>query len=82
MKRIIILNRGWVAVGDFWQNGANCMLENASIIRKWGTTKGLGEIAEDGPTTKTILDPCPTIRFHELCIVASIDCKEEAWKKK
>lgn len=80
--KIVILQRGWVAVGKYYREGDDCRLENASIIRNWGTTKGLGEIALDGPTSKTILDSCPTIRFHVLTAVASIDCVESKWKLK
>ena len=79
-KRIVILNRGWCAVGDFSQDGDMCTLENASIIRRWGTTKGLGEIASGGPTSKTVLDPCPTLRFHILTTIGMIDCAKEKWK--
>lgn len=79
--RIVILQRGWVTVGYFNQDGSNCTLEKASVIRVWGTTKGLGEIAIDGPTALTKLDPCPVVRFHELTVIATIDCVEEKWAK-
>jgi len=77
--RIVILQRGWVAVGKFTQDGENCRLENASIIRRWGTSKGLGQIAADGPTSNTVLDKCPTLRFHALTVIASIDCEDSKW---
>ena len=80
--RIVILQRGWVMVGRYSQDGANCTLSNASVIRIWGTTKGLGEIAINGPTTKTVLDKCPDVRFHELTVIATIDCVEGAWSSK
>lgn len=79
--RIVVLQRGWVAVGRYYQQGADCRLEGASIIRNWGTSKGLGEIAENGPTDKTILDKGPTLRFNELTVVVSLDCKESKWAK-
>ncbi len=79
--RIVILQRGWVMVGYFSQKGANCRLDNAAVIRIWGTTKGLGEIATGGPTTKTVLDRCPPVNFHELTVIATIDCAEEKWAK-
>lgn len=78
--RIVILQRGWVAVGAFYQEGANCRLENASVIRRWGTTKGLGELAEGGPTKNTVLDPAGTFRFHELAVVATLDTEEQKWR--
>ena len=77
--RIVILQRGWICVGRFTQEGSQCKLTNASTIRQWGTTKGLGEIALDGPTSKTILDKCPDVKFHELTVVATIDCVESKW---
>ena len=80
--KIVILQRGFVFVGRFSQDGSGCKLSQASCIRVWGTTRGLGEIATGGPTNKTVLDPCPDVRFHELTIVASIDCVEEKWNSK
>ena len=77
--KIIILQRGWVMVGVFSQDGSKCRLDNAAVIRKWGTTKGLGEIAEGGPTKDTILDKTPLVEFHELTIIATIQCRAEKW---
>jgi len=79
-KKIVILNRGWVAVGDFSRCGDMCRLENASVIRRWGTTEGLGELAIGGPQSDTILDPILPIEFHILTTVAIMDVEEEKWK--
>lgn len=78
--QIVILQRGWVAIGEFSQDGSACELTNAQIIRRWGTEKGLGQIASGGPTQKTVLDPAGTLRFHELTVVARMDCNAEAWQ--
>ena len=79
--KIVILQRGWVMVGRFERNGSDCKLHNASVIRSWGTTKGLGEIAKNGPTSSTKLDPCNgLVEFDYLTVVASISCEEEKWK--
>jgi hypothetical protein len=78
-KQIVVLNRGWVVVGDYSEENDNCTLSNASVIRKWGTTKGLGELAENGPLTETVLDKCPNVHFNKLTIVARIDCNESKW---
>ena len=80
--RICVLQRGWVVVGRFSQVGSECRLTDANIIRNWGTTKGLGEIAENGPTEKTILDKTPDVIFHELVGVFQIICKEDKWEPK
>ena len=41
--KICILQRGWIMVGHYSEEGDNCKLENSATIRTWGTTKGLGE---------------------------------------
>lgn len=80
-KRIIILQRGWVMVGDFERNGSDCKLHNASVIREWGTSKGLGELAEYGPLEDTILDSCfGVVEFDYLTVVATIAVNEDKWK--
>lgn len=78
--RIVILQRGWVAVGRFSQSGSDCELDQASIIRKWGTEKGLGQLIS-GPLGDTKLDPCGKLRFHELVVVATMDCEVSKWEK-
>ena len=80
LTKIVILQRGWVVVGKFYQSGSNCWIENGYVIRKWGTTKGLGELAIKGKLSDTILDPVPKTEFHQLTIVAAILCDQEKWK--
>lgn len=79
--KIVVLQRGWTLVGRFSVdgNGTHQHLTDASVIRRWGTTKGLGEIAENGPTDNTVLDRCPPATFHELTVVFTLDCAEEKW---
>ena len=48
-------------------------LTNASVIRKWGTTQGLGQLIT-GPVKDTVLDPCGTVEIHEQTVVAVIQC--------
>jgi hypothetical protein len=74
--RIIVLPQGWVVVGEY--DKVENSLKNASVIRNWGTTKGLGEIAISGPTTKTILDFCGTINLAGREIF-SINCVAAKW---
>lgn len=80
--KIVILQRGWVVVGRFSQVNSECRLDTAAIVRRWGTSKGLGEIAKNGPTGSTVLDTTPRITYHELTAVATIDCEESAWASK
>lgn len=79
--KIVILQRGWVFVGKFSKSGSACFLTDAYNIRMWGTTKGLGELAANGPTSTTKLDKVNDVSFHELSVVAMIDCDKTAWSK-
>jgi hypothetical protein len=77
-KQIVVLQRGWVVVGDVTPTGDELTIENASVIRFWGTTKGLGELV-NGPTEKTKLDPAGTVTAHALAVVLRIDVDAEKW---
>jgi len=78
--KICILQRGWVMVGKLERNGSGCKLNQASVIRNWGTTKGLGELAANGPLKDTKLDKCNgLVEFDWLTVVATISCNEEKW---
>jgi hypothetical protein len=78
--KIVVLQRGWVLIGRFKQDGDKCTLSNAQVIRRWGTTKGLGELALEGKKKDTLLDPCNgLVEFNALTMVLSISAKESLW---
>ena len=77
--KIAVLQRGNVLVGRFARDGDMCELTDASVIRRWGTTRGLGEIASGGPTSETVLDPAGRVTFHILTAVMLIDCAAGEW---
>lgn len=79
---IIVLQRGWVVVGCLHKNGTEYSLTKGAVIRSWGTTNGLGEIANNGPTKDTKLDSIPDSKFHELTAVIRMKCDESNWKNK
>ena len=79
--RIVVLQRGWVAVGKYTRDGDHAKLEQASIVRRWGTDKGLGQLAAGGPRPNTVLDTAPPIEFHTLTEVMNVRCNPEAWAK-
>lgn len=79
--KILILQRGWVMIGRLEKNGSECKLHNASVIRNWGTTKGLGELATEGKKKDTKLDKCGgVVEFDYLTVVASITVNQDLWK--
>ena len=77
--RIVILQRGHIAVGHVYTTEDEVRIENAAIVRRWGTTKGLGELAGTGPLSETILDDCPTLHAHPLTVVGMMEVEANAW---
>jgi len=81
--KIVVLQRGWIVVGRFARLGSQCKLYNASVIRIWGTTKGLGELAKDGVTSTTKLDKCHgVVEFDYMTVVLTLDCEVSKWQTK
>src|SRR3990167_11428151 len=75
VKTILVLQRGWVVVGDLVEDtDSKVRLDNASVIRRWGTTKGIGQLALEGPQKATVLDPCGVVEAHPQTIVMWIPC--------
>ncbi len=59
-KQIVVIDKGFVHVGDCsMQDGLLC-IDNCKNIRKWGTEKGLGQLIT-GPTPNTVADECGTV---------------------
>jgi len=76
---IVVCDRGFVLVGRITVSDSYVTISPCSTVRRWGTSRGLGEIASGGPTDKTVLDPQPTTRVHELQVVQIIDCEDSKW---
>lgn len=80
MKQIIVAQRGWVVVGDVKSEGDELVIENASVIRRWGTSNGLPQLANEGPLENTVLDKSDyPIRIHPLSVVMKLDVNPEKW---
>ena len=79
--RIVVLQRGWVVVGHYEEVGDEVVVTNSSVIRRWGTTKGLGELVNGPIKNKTVLDAAGVVRAHKLAVVMTVKCNEEAWSK-
>lgn len=77
--QIVNLPYGNVVAGRVEDLGDKLRIYDAAVVRIWGTTKGLGEIAEGGPTDKTKLDKCPPLTIQKTACVFRMDCKEGNW---
>jgi len=79
--KIVILQRGNVCVGYFKRIGNDCKVLKSSTIRRWGTTRGLGQLAAEGPTDKTVLDrDNGVVEFDYLTVIKTICCEDSKWK--
>lgn len=79
---LVVCQRGWVLVGDVERDGEELIVRGGSVVRRWGTTKGLGELAERGPLTDTKLDPLPAAtRIHQLTTILRTACNAEKWRE-
>jgi hypothetical protein len=74
-QQIVVLDRGWVYVGKSREVGDKLVIEDAQCIRYWGTTRGLGELAANGPTGKTKLDPVGRLVAPMRAVISIIACK-------
>ena len=79
---IVVLDRGFVYVGNVVHDGEWCVISNARNIRYWGTKLGLGELALNGPQPKTILDFIGTVRAPARAVISLIDTEEKVWTSK
>jgi hypothetical protein len=75
---IVVLDRGFVYVGNVTVDKDWCLIENAKNIRVWGTTNGLGELV-NGPTKETKLDTVGNVRAPMRAVISIIDAKEDKW---
>jgi len=76
---IVVADRGWVFVGDVEHDGVWCRIRNARNIRRWGTERGLGQIAKDGPTESTVLDDYGDVQIPAHAVVVVIDAERTKW---
>lgn len=77
--KIAVLDRGFVYIGNIIKDGDFFVIRNAQNIRKWGTTKGLGELV-NGPLRDTVTDSVGTVRFTEKALIHIIDVDQSKWK--
>ncbi len=77
---IVVLDRGFVYVGRVDTDANWCTIRDARNIRYWGTTKGLGQLATEGPTVNTKLDVTGTIKAPMRAVISIVATKEELWK--
>ena len=76
--KIVVLDRGFVYVGRVTLDGDFVVIAGAKNIRKWGTSKGLGELVS-GPRANTVRDTVGTIRAPLRAVIHMIEVEQSKW---
>ena len=77
--KIVVLDRGFVFVGNVSFDGDFVVIQNARNIRHWGTTKGLGELVP-GPLPGTKVDLVGIVKSPLRALILLIDIDQSKWK--
>lgn len=76
--KIVVADRGFVYIGHVEMIADFVVLRSAHNIRKWGTTKGLGELVS-GKLSGTVLDKVGTVRIPTRAVISIIDVEQSKW---
>lgn len=76
---ILVLTHGWVVYAPRAEKyPTEYVLHDSSVVRIWGTTAGIGQLAREGKRDGTVLDPNDKITSVERAqVIMALDCKFE-----
>ena len=78
--KILVLDRGWVLVGNCFDGKDEILLKEGSTILRWGTKEGLGELAKNGKLENTILNAFnEDVLINKKYIMMTIECNQDKW---
>ena len=83
--KILVLEGQWVLCGDVLMSpkepkgSALVRVYDAHVIRVWGTTDGLGQLALHGKQVDTVLDLCGVADIPKGKILYTMDCASRFW---
>jgi hypothetical protein len=76
---IVVLDRGYVYIGRVNIDGDFVQIENAKNIRLWGTSRGFGELANEGPKSSAKLDDVGTVYAPICAVIQLINVDASKW---
>ncbi|ATG88187.2 hypothetical protein CA606_20035 [Caulobacter vibrioides] len=76
---LVVADRGFVWVGETVTTPDWVEIKNARCVRRWGTTKGLNQLAIEGPQSSTQLDAPADLKVSRKALIAIIPCEAEKW---
>ena len=77
--QIAVLERGFVYVGRFENDGATVTIRSARAIIRWGTSAHLGEL-QNGPLDNTKLGQACTVRCLPSQVIHCVEVNQAAWE--
>ena len=79
--QIVVLENSFVYLGRVRRlKSGRLEITDARCVRRWGTQRGLGQLATDGPLAATVLDPCGRVVVEAHRVHHTIDCDEGKWR--
>ena len=78
--QIVVLERGFVYIGYFENDGKTVTIRGARAIIRWGTSAHLGEL-QGGPLTNTKLGQACTVRCLASQIIHCVEVNQDVWTK-
>ena len=76
--QIVVLERGYIYVGQFENDGTCVTIQNARCIIRWGTTSHLGQL-KNGPLETTKLGDACTVRCSTSQVIHCIEVDQDVW---
>lgn len=77
-KCIVAADRGFVWVGDIERSGDCLLIHGAKNIRRWGTTRGIGELV-NGPKPYTVTDEQGEVAVPWHAVIHITTCAPNCW---
>ena len=80
---LAVLDKGFVYHGNLViEDDGWFTLTSVRNVRRFGTSRGLGQLALTGPSKETALDPCNTVRGTVSGLMHIIECEPTKWEGK
>jgi hypothetical protein len=76
---IIVVESGWVFAAVLESTEGDISAAECCVIRNWGTTNGLGQLALKGPTSSTKLDRCNATHIPREKVLFFMECSGCEW---
>ena len=77
-RHIVILDRGWIFVGDLSREDNVCTLANPINVRRW--QGGFGKLTEGANSAQAVLDKCDSVIRFDASAIKFVVPISETWE--